>query len=59
MMEQPDHERLFTDFISRIQITDPHLLKIDVDSLRHQHPQTATDLIKHPSVYYRLAKSFL
>jgi len=58
-MEQSDHERYFNDFISRIQITDPHTLRVDLDSLRSQHQQTATDLIKNPAVYYRLAKNFL
>lgn len=58
-MEQPDHERYFNDFISRIQITDQHTLKIDIDSLRSQHKETAADLIKNPAVYYRLAKNLL
>jgi hypothetical protein len=35
------------------------VLKVDIDQFRQQYPQTAQELIKDPSKFYRLAKKFL
>ncbi len=58
-MEVEDNERYFNDFIGRIPSTDPHTLKINLDELRQQYPQTAQDLIKNPNKYYRFSKNYL
>jgi len=34
-------------------------LKVDLDLLRQQYPQTAQDLVKNPQKYYRLSKNHL
>lgn len=58
-MEIQDNERYFNDFVSRQVINDPHQLRVDLDLFRQQYPQAASDLIKNPSKYYRLTKTFL
>ncbi len=34
-------------------------MKIDIDQLRHHHPQAAQELIKNPCKYYKLTKNSL
>jgi hypothetical protein len=45
--------------VTRIPLTDPHYLKIDIDQLRGIHPGAASDLIKNPQKYYRIARDHL
>ena len=58
-MDLQDNERYFNDFVSRIPTTDPHSIKVDLDQLRQQYPQTAQELIKNPNKYYKLTKNYL
>lgn len=58
-MDIEDNERFFNEFLSRIPLPDSHALKVDIDQLRQQYPQTAQDLVKNPQKYYRFAKNHL
>jgi DNA replication licensing factor MCM3 len=58
-MEVDDNEKFFNDFVSKMHITDPHTLKVDIDQLRKEYPLTAEDLIKNPQKYYKITKNYL
>lgn len=57
--EADDNEKFFNDFVSKLQVTDPHTLKVDIDQLRKEYPLTAEDLIKNPQKYYKVTKNYL
>ena len=40
-MEVEDNERFFNDFVSRINLSDTHTIKIDIDLFRQQYPSAA------------------
>lgn len=57
--EQQDFEGFFTDFVKRQQLTNPHVLRVDLDQFRQQYSLAAQDVIKRPSKYYKLGKNIL
>lgn len=57
--QQQEGERQFQDFLSRQPITHPKSFVIEINAFRQQYPESAQDLIKNPSKYYRLTKAYL
>lgn len=62
-IEQPnleqENERLFSEYLSRQTIKDPQTFIFDLDTFRMQHPTTTQDVIRNPTKYYKIIRSFL
>ena len=56
---QYENERLFSDYLTRQPIKDPHSFTFDLDAFRNQHPTVTQDIIQNPTKYYRMVRQFL
>lgn len=54
-----EHERIYSEYLARLNYTDTHRFSLDLDSFRVHHSSTAQDIIKNPQRYYKLTKAFL
>lgn len=56
---QYENEQQFSDYLSRQVIKDPHSFTFDLDIFRNTHPTVTQDIIRNPTKYYKLIRTFL